>query len=151
MRCTYTTSKWFFYLWFKIRSMNLLEKLKGWARLLKQNIVMLWFATKHPQTPWLPKSVCIFIVAYALSPIDLIPDFIPILGYVDDLILLPMLIWIAIRLIPNSIIQESRIQADAWLLNKQSKPKSYLGLFIVIIVWLLLLWLSYQLVQDLAS
>ena len=131
--------------------MNLLEKLKSWARLLKQNIVMLWFATKHPQTPLLPRVICIFIVAYALSPIDLIPDFIPILGYVDDLILLPMLIWIAIRLIPNSIIQESRIQADAWLLNKQSKPKSYLGLFIVIIVWLLLLWLSYQLVQDLAS
>jgi uncharacterized membrane protein YkvA (DUF1232 family) len=130
--------------------MNLLEKLKSWARLLKQNIVMLWFATKHPQTPRLPKAICIFIVAYALSPIDLIPDFIPILGYVDDLILLPMLIWIAIRLIPNSIIQESRIQADAWLLNKQSKPKSYLGLFIVIVVWLLLLWLSYQLVQDLA-
>ena len=139
-----------FYLWFKIQSMNLLEKLKSWARLLKQNIVMLWFATKHPQTPWLPKAICIFIVAYALSPIDLIPDFIPILGYVDDLILLPMLIWIAIRLIPNPIIQESRMQADAWLLNKQSKPKSYLGLFIVIIVWLLLLWLSYQLVQDLA-
>ena len=130
--------------------MNLLEKLKSWARLLKQNIVMLWFATKHPQTPCLPKAICIFIVAYALSPIDLIPDFIPILGYVDDLILLPMLIWIAIRLIPNSIIQESRIQADTWLLNKQSKPKSYLGLFIVIVVWLLLLWLSYQLVQDLA-
>ncbi len=131
--------------------MNLLEKLKSWARLLKQNIVMLWFATKHPQTPLLPRVICIFIVAYALSPIDLIPDFIPILGYVDDLILLPMLIWIAIRLIPNSIIQESRIQADTWLLNKQSKPKSYLGLFIVIIVWLLMLWLSYQLVQDLAS
>ena len=130
--------------------MNLLEKLKRWARLLKQNIVMLWFATKNPRTPWLPKAICIFIVAYALSPIDLIPDFIPILGYVDDLILLPMLIWIAIRLIPNSIIQESRIQADTWLLNKQSKPKSYLGLFIVIVVWLLLLWLSYQLVQDLA-
>ena len=140
-----------FYLWFKIQSMNLLEKLNSWARLLKQNIVMLWFATNHPQTPWLPKAICIFIVAYALSPIDLIPDFIPILGYVDDLILLPMLIWIAIRLMPNSIIQESRIQADTWLLNKQSKPKSYLGLFIVIIVWLLLLWLSYQLVQDLAS
>ena len=140
-----------FYLWFKIRSMNLLEKLKSWARLLKQNIVMLWFATKHPQTSWLPKAICIFIVAYALSPIDLIPDFIPILGYVDDLILLPMLIWIAIRLIPNPIIQESRIQADAWLINKQSKPKSYLGLFIVIIVWLLMLWLSYQLAKDLAS
>jgi uncharacterized membrane protein YkvA (DUF1232 family) len=131
--------------------MNLLEKLKSWARLLKQNVVMLWFATKHPRTPWLPKAICIFIVAYALSPIDLIPDFIPILGYVDDLILLPALIWIAIRLIPNQIIQESRVEADARLIKNQSKPRSYLGFLIVIVIWMLLLWLSYQLVQDLAS
>lgn len=131
--------------------MNLLEKLKSWARLLKKNIVMLWFATKHPQTPWLPKAICIFIVAYALSPIDLIPDFIPILGCVDDLILLPMLIWIAIKLIPNPIIQESRIEADAWLIKNQSKPRSYLGFFIVIVIWMLMLWFVYQLMQDLAS
>ena len=131
--------------------MNLLEKLKSWARLLKQNVVILWFATKHPRTPRLPKAICIFIVAYALSPIDLIPDFIPILGYVDDLILLPVLIWIAIRLIPNQIIQESRVEADAYLIKNQSKPRSYLGFFIVIVIWMLLLWLSYQLVQDLAS
>ncbi len=131
--------------------MNILEKLKRWARLLKQNIVMLWFATKNPRTPWLPKTICIFIVAYALSPIDLIPDFIPILGYVDDLILLPVLIWIAIRLIPNQIIQASRVEADAYLIKNQSKPRSYLGFLIVIVIWMLLLWLSYQLVQDLAS
>jgi uncharacterized membrane protein YkvA (DUF1232 family) len=131
--------------------MNLLEKLKSWARLLKQNVVMLWFATKHPRTPWLSKAICIFIIAYALSPIDLIPDFIPILGYVDDLILLPVLIWIAIRLIPNKIIQESRVDADAYLIKNQSKPRSYLGFLIVIVIWMLLLWLSYQLVEDLAS
>ena len=131
--------------------MNILEKLKRWARLLKQNIVMLWFATKNPRTPWLPKTICIFIVAYALSPIDLIPDFIPILGYVDDLILLPVLIWIAIRLIPNQIIQESRVEADACLIKNQSKPRSYLGFLMVIVIWMLLLWLSYLLVQDLAS
>jgi uncharacterized membrane protein YkvA (DUF1232 family) len=131
--------------------MNILEKLKRWARLLKQNIVMLWFATKNPRTPWLPKTICIFIVAYALSPIDLIPDFIPILGYVDDLILLPVLIWIAIRLIPNQIIQASRVETDAYLIKNQSKPRSYLGFLIVIVIWMLLLWLSYQLVQDLAS
>ena len=131
--------------------MNLLEKLKRWTRLLKQNVVMLWFATKHPRTPWLAKAICIFIVAYALSPIDLIPDFIPILGFVDDLILLPVLIWIAIRLIPNQIIQESRVEADAHLIKNQSKPRSHLGFLIVILIWMLLLWLSYQLVQDLAS
>jgi len=131
--------------------MTLIEKLKGWAKNLKQDILMLWFATKNPKTPWAPKSVCIFIVAYALSPIDLIPDFIPILGYVDDLILLPILIWIAIKLIPKPIIQESRIKADEWIIKKQSKPKSYLGYLMVIIIWLLMLWLFYQLVRDLAS
>jgi hypothetical protein len=73
------------------------------------------------------------------------------LGYVDDLILLPALIWIAIRLIPNQIIQESRVEADARLIKNQSKPRSYLGFLMVIVVWMLLLWLSYQLVQDLAS
>lgn len=131
--------------------MILIEKIKSWAQLLKKDVLMLWFATKNSKTPRAPKLICIFIVAYALSPIDLIPDFIPILGYVDDLILLPMLIWIAIRLIPNTIIQESRVKADEWLIKNQSRPKSYLGIVIVVLVWLLMLWLSYQLFQGLAS
>jgi hypothetical protein len=132
--------------------MILIEKIKSWAQLLKKDVLMLWFATKNSKTPRAaPKLICIFIVAYALSPIDLIPDFIPILGYVDDLILLPMLIWIAIRLIPNTIIQESRVKADEWLIKNQSRPKSYLGIVIVVLVWLLMLWLSYQLFQELAS
>jgi uncharacterized membrane protein YkvA (DUF1232 family) len=131
--------------------MTLIEKLKSWAQLLKMDVLMVWFATKNPHTPWLPKAICIFIVAYALSPIDLIPDFIPVLGYVDDLLLLPVLIWAAISLIPNSINQESRIKADVWLRQNQSKPKSYLGLLIVVIIWLLMLLFSYQLLQDLVS
>jgi uncharacterized membrane protein YkvA (DUF1232 family) len=131
--------------------MTLIGKLKSWAKPLKMNVLMIWFATKNPQTPWLPKAICIFIVAYALSPIDLIPDFIPILGYVDDFVLLPILIWAAIRLIPNSINLESRVKADEWLRQNQSKPKSYLGVLIVVIIWLLMLWCSYQLFQDLAS
>ena len=131
--------------------MTLIEKLKSWSKLLKMNVLIIWFATKNPQTPWLPKAICIFIVAYALSPIDLIPDFIPILGYVDDFVFLPILIWVAIRLIPNSINLESRVKADEWLRQNQSKPKSYLGLLIIIVIWLLMLWCSYQLFQDLAS
>ena len=105
---------------------------------------MLWFATKNSKTPLAPKAVCIFIVAYALSPIDLIPDFIPILGYVDDLILLPILIWVAIRLIPNSIIKNSRIEADQWLTQNKSKPKSYLGFLIIVFIWIALLFLAYH-------
>ena len=128
--------------------MILIEKLKSWAQLLKIDVLMIWFATKSPQTPWLPKAICIFIVAYALSPIDLIPDFIPVLGYVDDLLLLPILIWIAIRLIPNFILLESRIKVDEWLRQNQSKPKSYLGLLIVIVIWLLMIWLAYVLINS---
>jgi uncharacterized membrane protein YkvA (DUF1232 family) len=126
--------------------MNLIEKLKRWATSLKQKIVMLWFATKNPQTPWLPKVICIFIVAYALSPIDLIPDFIPILGFVDEIILLPMLIWVAIKLIPQSILDESLNQAKAWATQNQSKPKSLLGLLVVVIIWVFMIWMIYQLI-----
>ncbi len=128
--------------------MALIEKLKNWAQLLKQDVLMLWFATKNPNTPWVPKAICIFIVAYALSPIDLIPDFIPILGYVDDLLLLPILIWLAVRLIPNFILQESRIRADQWLIQNQSKPKSNLGFLIVAVIWLLMIWLAYLLITN---
>jgi uncharacterized membrane protein YkvA (DUF1232 family) len=128
-----------------------IKKLKSWAKLLKLDVLMLWFAIKNPNTPLASKAVCIFIVAYALSPIDLIPDFMPVLGYVDDLVLLPILIWLSIKLIPNSIILESRIKADEWLRQNQSKPKSYLGFLIVVIIWLLMLLLSYQLFQNLAS
>ncbi len=106
---------------------------------------MLWFATKNPLTPWLPKAICIFIVAYALSPIDLIPDFIPVLGYVDEVILLPILIWAAIRLIPKSIQQESKNMAEQWLIQHRSKPRSYLGLFIIVVIWLAILLWGYRL------
>ena len=128
--------------------MALIEKIKSWAQLLKQDVLMLWFATKNPNTPWAPKVICIFIVAYALSPIDLIPDFIPILGFVDDLLLMPFLIWLAVRLIPTVIIQESRIQADKWLIQNQSKPKSNLGFLIVAVIWLLMMWLAYLLIKS---
>ena len=128
--------------------MALIEKLKNWAQLLKQDVLMLWFATKNPKVPLALKVICIFIVAYALSPIDLVPDFIPILGFVDDLLLLPILIWLAVRLIPNVILQESRIQADQWLIQNQSKPKSNLGFLIVAVIWLLIMWLAYLLIKS---
>jgi len=131
--------------------MTVIKKLKNWARLLKQDVLMLWFATKNPNTPWAPKAICIFIVAYALSPIDLIPDFIPILGFVDDLLLLPFLIWVAIRLIPNVIVQDSRMRADQWLIQNQSKPMSNLGLLIVAVIWLLMIWLAYLLIKSQTS
>jgi len=96
--------------------MNISGKLKGWARRIKRDGVTLWFAGKHPATPWYAKAMGLFVVAYALSPIDLIPDFIPVLGYVDDVLLLPCLIWLTIRLLPAEVLVVCRKQADDWLL-----------------------------------
>jgi len=131
--------------------MNLIEQLKSWARSLKKDVLILWFSAKNPKTPLAPKAICIFIVAYALSPIDLIPDFIPVLGYVDDLILLPILIWSAITLIPNIIIQDSRAQAEEWLKHNNTKPKSKFGLLIIIFIWGVMLFWTYQFFKDLIS
>jgi uncharacterized membrane protein YkvA (DUF1232 family) len=96
---------------------------------------MLWFASQHPQTPWLPKLICVFVVAYAFSPVDLIPDFIPIVGFLDDMILLPTLIWIAVRLIPEKAIADSNLKSAEWWLNHEAKPKSKLDLVFVLVIW----------------
>jgi uncharacterized membrane protein YkvA (DUF1232 family) len=75
-------------------------------------------------------------VAYALSPIDLIPDFIPVLGYVDDVLLLPVLIWLAVRTLPAHVLDECRIQADDWLREKKEKPTSRAGAAFIVLLWL---------------
>src|SRR3954452_6217660 len=81
------------------------------ARNLKRNITALYFVVLDPRTPWYAKAVAILVVAYALSPIDLIPDFIPVLGYLDDLILLPIGIWFTLKLIPPIVMDEARQKA----------------------------------------
>lgn len=89
----------------------MLEKIKAKATQLKREIVALYLAGRDPRTPWYAKVIIAAVVAYALSPIDLIPDFIPVLGYVDDLVLLPIGIWLAIRMIPEEILQDCRRRA----------------------------------------
>ena len=98
--------------------------------------VTLWFAGKHPKTPWYAKALGLFVVAYALSPIDLIPDFIPVLGYVDD-VLLPGLIWLTLQLLPPDVLTECRGQADAWMQTQGAKPRSMAGAVLVVALWLL--------------
>ena len=119
-----------------IGTMNIGRSLKTWARRVKRDGVTLWFAGKNPRTPWYAKALGVFVVAYALSPIDLIPDFIPVLGQVDDLLLLPGLIWVAIKLLPPEVLAECRSQADEWLLTKAARPTSRAGVVLIVALWL---------------
>jgi uncharacterized membrane protein YkvA (DUF1232 family) len=118
--------------------MNLRRHLQAWAKRTKRDGVTLWFAGKNRRTPWYAKALGLFVVAYALSPIDLIPDFIPVLGYVDDVLLLPVLIWLAIRLLPADVLQECRHEADDWMEANRAKPRSRLGTVLVVGVWIAL-------------
>ena len=93
---------------------------------------MLWFARSQPATPMLAKIRCMLAVAYALSPIDLIPDFIPVLGYLDDLIIVPLGILLAVRLIPDPLMAEFRARA-----TERDRPGSRAGLVAIIVIWLL--------------
>lgn len=124
---------------------------KAWAarlRRIKRDGVTLWFAVRHPGTPWPVKALAVFVVAYALSPIDLIPDFIPVLGYLDDAIVLPALIWLAVKLLPASVRATCRQQADDWMGRGGRKPRSRLGLVLVVAAWLGMGVLAYGLLRG---
>lgn len=123
--------------------MSIFESMRAWARRIKRDSVTLWFASRHPDTPLLPKAICVVAVAYALSPIDLIPDFIPVLGYIDDVILLPALIWLAVRLMPVAVIESSRADADRWMAEQGTKPRSYAGATAIVAIWLAALGLCW--------
>jgi uncharacterized membrane protein YkvA (DUF1232 family) len=113
----------------------MLDKLKSSARKLKQNIYVLYLAYKDPRVPWLVRLFVICIVAYAFSPIDLIPDFIPILGYLDDLIIIPLGVMLALKMIPQPIIEEYRVKAEE--MRKNNKPKNWIVGALFIIIWIL--------------
>jgi uncharacterized membrane protein YkvA (DUF1232 family) len=116
-------------------TLQIAARLRTWARHVKRDGVTLWFAGKDRRTPWHAKALGVFVVAYALSPIDLIPDFIPVLGYVDDVLLLPALIWFAIRLVPPDVLAECRVQADEWMRTRGAKPTSRLGAVVIVLLW----------------
>ena len=105
-------------------------RLKEWARTMKRDVIALWLAARDPRVPWYAKAISICIAAYALSPIDLIPDFIPVLGYLDDLLIVPLGIMAAVRLIPVSVMADLRFRA-----LKQRKPTSTIGLVTVATTW----------------
>ena len=117
-----------------------MNRLKAWAQALKRDVMTLWFALKHPQTPRHARFFAAIVTAYALSPIDLIPDFIPILGYLDDLILVPAGVWLLLRIMPEQVLAGSRGRAQKWFLEQQRKPRSWTGLGIVFTAWALATW-----------
>ena len=100
---------------------------------LRVYLLALWKLFRHPQTPWLPKAVALLVLAYALSPIDLIPDVIPVLGLLDDLILLPLGIALAVKLTPASLWQARLAEAEA---SDERAPKLLWGAVLIVAVWL---------------
>ena len=107
---------------------------KKWATSLKNNIYALYLASRDTRVPILAKIIIALVVAYALSPIDLIPDFIPVVGYLDDLILLPLGVWLGIRLIPQEVWQECQALAVKQI---SELPPSRRAAIVIIIIWLL--------------
>ena len=115
---------------------SLRAHLSAWAHTLKRDGLTLWFALRHADTPRHVKWLAALVVAYALSPIDLIPDFIPVLGLLDDLLLLPGLIWLALRGLPEGVRVACRNQAQAWMAAGTARPRSWRGAVLVVLLWL---------------
>jgi uncharacterized membrane protein YkvA (DUF1232 family) len=108
--------------------MSVVENWKARARQLKADVYALYFACRDPRTPWYAKLLAAVVVAYALSPIDLIPDFIPILGYLDDLILVPLGILAVVKLIPPEVLGECRERAA----EATSRPTSWIAAVFIV-------------------
>ncbi|HUV84424.1 MAG TPA: YkvA family protein [Methanosarcinales archaeon] len=116
----------------------MLERLKAKAKEIKHELTALYLAYRHPEVPWYSKLFTAIVIGYALSPIDLIPDFIPILGYLDDLILIPMVIKIALKMIPNHVMIECREQAVE--LDKRFLGSSWIAAVVILVIWVLIAW-----------
>ncbi len=113
--------------------MGILAPIRHWARTIKRDVVALWIAARDPRTPLVAKLAAAAVAAYALSPIDLIPDFVPILGYLDDLLIVPLGILLVVKLIPASLLAEFRAAAE-----RSDRPVSRAGLFFVVAVWIVM-------------
>lgn len=111
---------------------RLISNAKQWSRAIKRDVHAVWLAARDSRTPWLAKLLALVIAAYAVSPIDLIPDFIPVLGYLDDLLIVPLGIMLVVRLIPSELMEEYREQAA----KAAERPVSRLAAGIVIVAWM---------------
>ncbi|MGZ3606136.1 MAG: YkvA family protein [Thermodesulfobacteriota bacterium] len=124
--------------------------IKSWkikSEQIKSEIYALYLAYKHPRTPWYAKVLAALILGYALSPIDLIPDFIPVIGYLDDLIIVPAGIALLVKIIPRDILEECRAKAQSDLSKR--KPKNWIAAIIIVLIWLFALYLILSLIWPL--
>lgn len=115
----------------------MLDRLKPWAKALKRDVVALWLAARDPRVPWGAKLLAAAVAAYALSPIDLIPDFVPVLGLLDDVLIVPAGIWLCLRLIPPPVMADLRARAET-----VDRPRSRAGMLAVVALWLAALVLA---------
>ncbi|MFT5035513.1 MAG: uncharacterized membrane protein YkvA (DUF1232 family) [Litorivivens sp.] len=99
--------------------MRSMQRFKTWVRALKCDVMMLWFTLKQPDTPWYARALAAVITAYAFSPIDLIPGFIPVLGYLDDLTIVPAGVWMILRILSEKVVIDSRAESDKWFLEQK--------------------------------
>ena len=126
-----------------------MARLNEWARRLKGRCAVLMLALRHPRTPWYARAVGALTLLYALAPIDLIPDFIPVLGHLDDLVLVPVGIWFTIRLVPADVWAEC--EAEAARRELAPPPKDWRGVVLVVCLWLVLAVLGYWLARSLMA
>src|SRR3972149_10593179 len=123
---------------------------KSWKAKSKQlgaEIIALYFASKHPRTPWYAKALAALVIGYALSPIDLIPDFIPVVGYLDDLIIVPAGIALLVKIIPRDILEECRAKAQSDLSG--GKSKNWVAGIIIVLIWLSAIYFILSLIWPL--
>lgn len=128
----------------------MLEQLKSRARALKNEAFAVYLAAKDPRTPWYAKALIFFVVAHTFSPIDLIPDFIPVLGYLDDLIITPGGLWLAVRMIPPEVLAEARGKVAAQGL-REAGSVGYIGAGIIVVMWIVILIGAIYLIKFLSK
>ena len=119
----------------------MLQRAKHWAKSIKRDVVAVWIAARDPRVPWYAKLLAGAVAAYALSPIDLIPDFIPVLGYVDDLVIVPLGILATVALISPPLMAEFRAEAA----RREGRPTSRAGMVAIVCIWIMAIGLAWWL------
>ncbi|WP_242225392.1 YkvA family protein [Bacillus cereus group sp. BfR-BA-01380] len=123
------------------KRLSRIQKMKKWARNVKKQLLVLFLAYRDKRVPWYAKLFTMLVVAYAFSPIDLIPDFIPILGYLDDLILVPLGVYLALKLIPEEVLEDCKRKIEEESLV--NKPKNWITAFLIVYIWLIVfIWIG---------